>query len=83
MTDTTKPVREHETHDVIGVLCGAALGAVLGFVLVNTKRRKRTFSFLKDIRGEGQTIYRELRRYMDDIPEKKKEDEARLLTRTN
>ena len=82
MIEKTKQ-EDEQTHDVIGVLCGAAIGAVLGFVLVNTKRRKRTFSFLKDIRGEGRTIYNEFRRYMDDIPEKKKEDEARLLTRTN
>ncbi len=74
---------DEQTPDVIGVLCGAAIGAVVGFVLVNTQRRKRTFSFLKDIRGEGRTIYHEFRRYMGDLSEKKQGEEKNLLPRAN
>ncbi len=82
MIEKTKQ-EDEQTHDVIGVLCGAAIGAVLGFVLVNTKRRKRTFSFLKDIRGEGRTIYNEFLRYMGDLSEKKQGEEKNLLPRAN
>lgn len=84
MIDKIEQINEHQTHDVIGVLCGAAIGAVVGFVLVDTKRRNRTFSFLKDIRGEGRSLYKEFRRYMDDLSEKEAPDEEkRLLARSN